>query len=156
MLLLLLELLEGTTIFLTASMVNNALDSMAHRSKMPGSSSMQNPHLAARMHRALCLKAAILRVLIHVPQQSVEFVLRSINTSFPMSSNVYHVRISETPSCTCPDFVRGTGAGYGFRPCKHLFYIYMVQLSIEKDLEHLMFQAELMEEDLERILSGFY
>ncbi|KAI5069589.1 hypothetical protein GOP47_0015890, partial [Adiantum capillus-veneris] len=151
-----LESLEGTTTFVKASLVENTADGMTDRSKMFGRSSVQACHLASRMHRALCLKPVILGVLIHVPQRSVEFIVRIAKKPFHTSSNVYHVHISSSPSCTCPDFACSTRLGYDYRPCKHLFYIYMVHLSIGKDLEHLMFQGELMEDDLERILDGYY
>lgn len=115
---------------------------------------LSNALIERRMHRALCLKAVVLNVAIHEPKANVEFIIRHIKAD--NESTVYNVQICKYPSCTCPDFVMRFKAGMDYTPCKHLFYVYLVQLHIEKNLEHIMLERTLKEEDLERILEGHY
>jgi len=57
--------------------------------------------------------------------------------------NVYEVNIKKLPSCTCPDFGNGN-------ICKHILFIYLKVLKVEKN-SYLIYQKALLTTELQDI-----
>lgn len=107
-----------------------------------------------RIQRARELSATVLGSLTHEPKRDVEFIIISIKCNG--DSRIYRVRICKFPSCTCPDFSCRHASTSNYIPCKHLFYVYLRELKLKNDVEHVMHQASLTEADLEIILQSYH
>ncbi|GMI30336.1 hypothetical protein TrCOL_g3396 [Triparma columacea] len=63
------------------------------------------------------------------------------------TGNVYEISISTTPSCTCPDYLKGNA------PCKHIIYVLCKALGLTRD-DPRIWQKALLEVELEDVLNS--
>jgi hypothetical protein len=89
---------------------------------------------------ARAMKASILKVVM-IPQPGFGCVVTLQSKPAPTES-VYHLSISAYPDCNCPAF-KETMAKLGrrrclFRPCKHLYYLYIQVCKLEADHDLFM------------------
>jgi len=82
---------------------------------------------------------------------------------FGTTGNVYECHVCANPSCTCPDFAgdvrSGSGASAGGRGgrhgghiCKHLLWVYMRVLGVQRD-DRVLCQVALLQSELAKMLA---
>lgn len=82
---------------------------------------------------------------------------------FGTTGNVYECHVCANPSCTCPDFagdVRsgggasagGRGGRHGGHICKHLLWVYMRVLGVQRD-DRVLCQVALLQSELAKMLA---
>jgi hypothetical protein len=103
---------------------------------------------------ARAMKASILKVVM-IPQPGFGCVVTLQSKPAPTES-VYHLSISAYPNCNCPAF-KDTMAKLGrrgcpFRPCKHLYYLYIQVCKLEADHDLFMHAPTLSFKEVKTIL----
>lgn len=82
---------------------------------------------------------------------------------FGTTGNVYECHVCANPSCTCPDFAGdlrsgggasagGRGGRHGGHICKHLLWVYMRVLGVQRD-DRVLCQVALLQSELAKMLA---
>lgn len=91
------------------------------------------------------------------PEWHAEFAV------FGTTGNVYECHVCANPSCTCPDFAGdlrsgggasagGRGGRHGGHICKHLLWVYMRVLGVQRD-DRVLCQVALLQSELAKMLA---
>ena len=69
------------------------------------------------------------------------------------SGEEYFIHIMENPWCTCPDFMGRETRGKSYLACKHIYFVYLRVLGLNKTQDMEIHQPTLSQADVTKMLS---
>ena len=70
-----------------------------------------------------------------------------------MCDEAYEVHIVTSLMCTCKDFVEPTTQGHPYLACKHIYYVHLCVLGLNKIQDMEIHQLTLSQADVTKMLS---